>query len=65
MLEKYLRMFENLRTDKNRTRWSALTNFQAPHKPFVLLSVMDLVVQAQITENFIKPSLELVETFTS
>jgi putative restriction endonuclease len=63
MIDKYLRMFENLRTDKNRTRWSALTNFQAPHKPFVLLSVIDLIVQGQITENFIKPSLELVETF--
>jgi putative restriction endonuclease len=63
MLDKYLRMFANLRTDRNRTRWSALTNFQAPHKPFVLLSVMDLIVQGQIAENFIKPSLELVETF--
>jgi putative restriction endonuclease len=63
MLEKYLRMFADLRTDKNRTRWSALTCFQAPHKPFVLLSVMDLMVQGQITKNFIEPSLELVETF--
>jgi putative restriction endonuclease len=63
MLEKYLRLFANLRTDKNRKRWSALTCFQAPHKPFVLLSVMDLIVQDQITENFVKPSLELVETF--
>jgi len=63
MLEKYLRMFGNLRTDKNRKRWSALTCYQAPHKPFVLLSVMDIIVQGQITENFIEPSLELVETF--
>ena len=63
MLEKYLRMFANLRTDKNRKRWSALTCFQAPHKPFVLLSVMDLIAQGQITKNFIEPSLELVEIF--
>jgi len=63
MLEKYLQMFSKLRTDKNRKRWSALTCFQAPHKPFVLLSVMDLIAQGQIVENFIQPSLELVETF--
>jgi putative restriction endonuclease len=63
MLENYLQMFANLRTDKNRKRWSALTCFQAPHKPFVLLLVMDLIAQGQIVENFIQPSLELVETF--
>ena len=63
MLEKYLRMFANLRTDKNRKRWSSLTCHQAPHKPFVLLSVMDLIVQGEITKNSIEPSLELVETF--
>ena len=63
MLEEYLQMFGNLRTDKNRKRWSALTCFQAPHKPFVLLSVMDLIAQGQITNNFIEPSLELLDTF--
>ncbi|MEJ2725529.1 MAG: HNH endonuclease [Deltaproteobacteria bacterium] len=63
MLDKYVRMFGNLRTDKNRKRWSSVTCFQAPHKPFVLFSVMDLILQGQITDNFIEPSLELVETF--
>jgi putative restriction endonuclease len=55
MLEKYLRMFANLRTDKNRKRWSSLTCHQAPHKPFVLLSVIDLIVQGEITKNSIEP----------
>ena len=63
MLDKYLRMLATLRTDKNRRRWSALTNFQAPHKPFVLLAVMDLFLQGQINDNFIEPSIELVEIF--
>ena len=63
MLEKYLQMFANLRTDKNRKRWSALTCFQAPHKPFVLLSVMDLIAQGQITNSFIEPIFELLDTF--
>ncbi|MFO7461432.1 MAG: hypothetical protein R6X07_12500 [Desulfatiglandales bacterium] len=56
-------MFANLLTDKNRMRWSALTCHQAPHKPFVLLSVMDLIMLGQVTKNFIEPSLELVDTF--
>lgn len=49
MLDRYPRMFGNLRTDKNRKRWSALTCFQAPHKPFLLLSVMDLIAQGRIS----------------
>jgi putative restriction endonuclease len=64
MLEKYLNSFSKLRTDKNRTHWSALTCGQAPHKPFLLLSVLDLVGQGSITDNLIKPSFELVETFS-
>lgn len=65
MLEKYLKIFSKLRTDKNRRYWSDLTCRQAPHKPFLLLSVMDMVAQNVITENFIEPSFELVETFNT
>jgi len=42
-LSQYLKSFSRLRTDKNRKRWSALTTYQAPHKPFLLLSIMDLI----------------------
>ena len=63
MLDKYLKSFSRLRTDKNRKRWSALTTHQAPHKPFLLLSIMDLIAQWAITQNFIDPSFELVETW--
>ncbi|MFH1934976.1 MAG: hypothetical protein ABIN18_25845 [Pseudomonadota bacterium] len=48
MLEKYLKSFSNLRTDKNCKRYPALTDHRAPHKPFLLLSVMDLMAQGQI-----------------
>ena len=61
-LEQYLKNFSRLRTDKTRKR-SALTTHQAPHKPFLLRSVMDLVGQGSIAKNFIEPSFELVETF--
>lgn len=62
-LDNYLKKFSNLRTDKNRKRWSNITNYQAPHKPFLLLSVMDHFAQGEISENFIEPSIELIDTF--
>jgi len=62
-LDQYLKIFSRLRTDKNRKRWSALTTYQAPHKPFLLLSIMDLIAQGSITQNFIEPSFELLDTF--
>jgi putative restriction endonuclease len=63
MLDKYLKSFSRLRTYKDRKKWSGLTTYQAPHKPFLLLSIMDLIAQGAITHNFIKSSFELVETF--
>ena len=63
MLEKYIKKLSKLRTDKNRKKWSALTCHQAPHKPFLLFSVLDLVAEGTVQKNFIAPSLDLVETF--
>ena len=63
MFEKYLQKFSTLRTDRRRNRYPAVTNHRAPHKQFLLLSVMDLIVQGQIVENFIEPSFELVDTW--
>ena len=65
MIEQYLQMFANLRTDKGRGRYPASTYRRAPHKPFLLLSVMDLVAQGRITENLLEPSYELVDTFNT
>ena len=65
MLDQYLKNFSTLRTDKNRKRWSALTTHQAPHKQFLLLSIMDLITQGLITQNFIEPSFELLDTFNT
>lgn len=62
-IDHYLHAFANLRTDKNRNRWSAETCYRAPHKPFLLLSVIDQVAQGSITRNFIEPTYELAETF--
>jgi putative restriction endonuclease len=65
VLDQYLKSFSRLRTDKNRKQWSALTTYQAPHKSFLLLSIMDLITQGSITQNFIEPSFELVDTFNT
>jgi putative restriction endonuclease len=62
-LDCYLQSFSALRTDRNSTRWSAATCHQAPYKPFLLLSILDLISAGSINNNFIDPSFELAETF--
>jgi len=64
-LQKYGKMFAELRTDKDRTRYPAWTKHRAPHKPILLLSVIDLIAQGRISRNLIEPSFELVETWNS
>jgi putative restriction endonuclease len=65
MLENYFYKLSNLRTDGGRNRYPAYTLHRAPHKPFLLLSIMDLIAQGSIAENFIEPSFELVDTFNT
>jgi hypothetical protein len=55
MLEKYIQMFGTLRTDRGGDRYPEITYHRAPHKPFLLLSVMDFIAQGRITHNFIEP----------
>jgi putative restriction endonuclease len=62
-IDEYLKKLSRLNTDKNRQCWSEAICHRAPHKPFLLLSIMDLIAQGQITENFFEPSFELVDTW--
>ena len=55
---QYFKTFSSLRTYKDRKKWSGLTTYQALHKPFLLLSIMDLISQGSINKNFIEPSLD-------
>jgi putative restriction endonuclease len=64
-IEAYIEKFSNLRTDKNRNRYPASTRHCAPHKPILLLAVMDLVEQGFINNNFIEPTMNLVDTFNT
>jgi len=63
VLENYLKRFSKLRTDRGRNRYPAATIHYAPHKPFLLMSILDLIAQGLITNNFIEPSFELVGTW--
>ena len=64
-IKEFISKFSKLNTDRGRHRWSADTCHRAPHKPFLLLSIMDLIAQGQITRNFIEPSYELVDTWNT
>jgi predicted restriction endonuclease len=62
-IDCYIEAFSKLRTDKNKNRWSEATTFRAPHKPFLLLSILDLISEGLINSEFIEPSFDLAETF--
>jgi putative restriction endonuclease len=63
--EDYIRRFAHLNTDRGRNRYPAVTLHRAPHKPVLLLSVMDHIAEGLITENIIPPSQDLVDTFNT
>ena len=65
MTDKITQKLLKLKTDHNRHRWTPLTRNRAPHKPFLMLSVMDHFAQGLIKRNFIEPSFDLVDTFNT
>ncbi|MHB8058111.1 MAG: HNH endonuclease [Desulfuromonadaceae bacterium] len=64
MIDHYLKSFSTLRSDTSRFRWTAATKFRAPHKPLLLLAVIDLIAQRIIKTNFIEFTPDLGELFT-
>lgn len=59
-LEKYLRQFSNLRRAPNSV-FTEATLKRAPHKPILLLALLDMVARGVITSNFIEVAGDLVE----
>jgi putative restriction endonuclease len=64
VVESYIKRLARLRTDASPSRWSEATCHRAPHKPLLLLAVMDLFAQGGITINLIELTPELGELFT-
>lgn len=62
-LEQYTKHFRQLRKDKNRDRYPASTKHAAPHKPFLLLSVLDLFAEETLDDNVITLDPRLLDLF--
>lgn len=62
-IEYYIKKFLHLHTDASPKRYSFITKYKAPHKPILLLSVIDLIEEKTITSNFIELSQDLGELF--
>jgi len=62
-LADYAQSLTRLRTDVNRDYYPGQPGHRAPHKPILLLSVMDLIAEGSVTRNFIEFSADLVEVF--
>ncbi len=63
MLADYVSRFANLHTNRNPAHWTASTTFRAPHKPLVLLSVLDRFAEGAVPANLIEFDEDLIELF--
>jgi putative restriction endonuclease len=52
-LESYFERFVKLRSDSSRSRWPAATHYRAPHKPLLLLAVIDMIAEGTVSANLI------------
>lgn len=60
----YARLFARLCTDVSPARWSEFTRNRSPHKPLLLLSVLDLFEQGRVRSNLIELTSDVGELFT-
>lgn len=61
----YAARFAKLHTDTSASRWSERTRHRAPHKPLLLLAVIDLFASGMLTTNLIELTPELCRLFFS
>jgi putative restriction endonuclease len=57
-IEQYQQAFSRLRSDV-KPHWPAATLHRAPHKPFLPLSIMDLIANNRVKTNFFALDAEL------
>lgn len=58
-----LELFGNLNSDKNPKYWDHRTKGRAPHKPFLLLSILDGISEGWIDSPEIVPNQQLADHF--
>jgi putative restriction endonuclease len=63
-LAEYTRRLTRLRTDVSAAHYPNQPEHRAPHKPLLLLSVMDLVAEGSVTGNLIEFTPDLVDVFS-
>lgn len=64
-LRKYAETFASLRREHSRDVWSERTAGGAPHKPLLLLSILDLFASGELRTNFVGLDSRLEERFAS
>jgi len=62
-LAHYVNAFAKLRTDAGKAKYPEVTLYRAPHKPLLLLSVLDLAAQGNLAKNQIELTPDLGELF--
>ena len=62
-IDGYAKRFARLRTNRNRKVWTDVTAHQAPHKPMLLLCVLDLFDSGGISSNLIEITDDLTDLF--
>lgn len=65
MIDSYLARFAKLSRERGGRggKWTAVTAGGAPHKPLLLLAVLDQFAEGAITGNLVEPSDDLVDAF--
>lgn len=63
MIAKYIEHFSRLKTDKSKSRWDERTTFRAPHKPLLLLSLLDRFAEGAYPTNIVEFDEDLSELF--
>ena len=62
-IDDYAERFARLWTNRNRKVWSEVTAHQAPHKPILLLCVLDLFDSGELSSNLVEITDDLAELF--
>lgn len=62
-LDAYQKQFTKLHANKNTRHWTEATTYRAPHKPLLLLSIIDLFSQGRIQTNLIELTADLLDLF--